>query len=704
MSRGRERRGAARAASTTAAGIALVALLLGGTCRSPQREWRSALDLADFVDHQDLNLSTELISPPDGVGLDNVGSGWELRHDEGGEPVAEMRRQLGRLRVYSPHADLAAVELELGLSPGFGPGPVSVNVDLNRQSLADLDVAESWTTYRMEVPAETVVSGLNVLDVWHMERSRTQPSVRLRRARLLSKSGRPLWPRRPDHIRARSVEDGTSVERVVEMPATSLLDVVLRVPEGAHLTGRFDVEPAPGEDFAFVETSVRLLDEDGEEHGLLEERAEGAVADRTLDVDLDEWSGELVRLRWEVEGPSNALVRWHGARVLSTEPGLEPPPLPITRVAPDRSGRLGRPDVIVILLDAARADAFSPFGGPHETPAVARLAADGTTFRQAVAGSSWTLPSVSAMLTGLYSDTLGVGAWEDRLPDAVPTLPELMTSAGYRAVLFSQHPFYRYEKSFRRGFKRFRALNGRDTTVLPLRRELMAARRPTFALVHLLPPHTPYTPPAPFRGRYTSGYTGDMKVDAEHLNSFHPEDPGRPSEADVSYVHERYLENAAYADSLVGRVVERLQRHGAYDNAMVVLAADHGEGFLEHGRFLHSQNVHREVLHVPLVVKWPASVAGFRKVVDAPVSLLDIVPTLVDGLALDGAEDGFQGRSLLPLVFGGSWRGGQSQRAVLLRRDPGCERSEPGGHAHAHAGVRRLAGALHPAAGHHGAL
>jgi len=633
--------------------VALTVLLVAGACGRPHRDWQSSLELTDFVAHQRQNLSTEMISMPLGTGLDNIGSGWRLRDDEEGAPVAEMRRQLGRLRVYSPEADLASVELELGLSPAAEPGPVKVNVNLNRQSLADLDVSRPWSVYRMEVPAEMVRPGLNVLDVWHMERSRTQPSVRFRRARFASRSGRPLWPQRPDTIRALDVETDGIVERRVEMPTPSRLDMVLRVPEGAHLTGGFTVEPAPGEDAAVVEVSVGLLDESGEEQSLLHERVEGGLArPRTVGVDLAGWVGELVRLRWEVTGPGNALLRWHGAGVLSTEPRLEPPPLPIGRVPPARSGRLGQPDVIVILLDAARADAFSPFGGPHETPSVARLAADGTAFQQAVAGSSWTLPSVSGMLTGLHADTLGIGAWEDRLPDQVPTLPELMTPAGYRSVLFSQHPFYAYEKSFRRGFKRFRALQGKNTTELPRRRELMAPRRPTFALVHFLPPHTPYAPPAPFRGRYTSEYTGKMSVDVDHLNSIAPWVAEQPSEADVRYVFDRYLENVAYADSLVGQVLQSLDTHGRYDDALVILVSDHGEAFMEHGHFLHSQNVHREVLRVPLIIKWPASVTGFRPVVDEPVSLLDLVPTLVDGLALDGAPDGFQGRSLLPLVFG----------------------------------------------------
>jgi arylsulfatase A-like enzyme len=649
----RERSKASSTVGTTVTVLALGALLVAGACRS-KREWKSALDLADFVAHQRFNVSTELISPPEGAGLDDLGSGWRLLEDEEGETIAQMRRQLGRLRVYSPEGDVTSVDLEMGLTPRNAHGPVKVHLDFNRQALADLDVAEPWTTYRLNVPTGMAVPGLNTLDVWHMERSLTQPSVRLRRLRLASRSGRPPWPQRPDEIRVVEGEGGAPGERVVEMPTSSILDVVLQVPEGGQLSGALDVEPAPGEGFASVEVSVRLLDEEGEEHVLLEEKVEGAVAGRAVEVDLRDWSGELARLRWAVTGSSHALARWRGTRILSTEPGLAPPPVPITRARPDHSGRLGQPDVTIILLDAARADAFSPFGGPHETPAVARLAAEGTVFRRALSASSWTLPSVSAMLTGMHADALGVGAWEDRLPDAVPTLPELMSDAGYRTVLFSQHPFYRYEDSFRRGFKRFRALNGKDTTILPRRRELMARARPTFSLIHLLPPHTPYTPPAPFRGRYTSDYAGDMSVAAEHLNSFHPWDSERPSEADVDYVRNRYLENVDYADSLVSEVLDLLERHGGYDDALVILTADHGESFMEHGRFLHSQTVHRELLHVPLVVKWPSSVTGFRKEVDEPVSLLDLVPTLVDGLALAGAEDGFQGRSFLPLVFGGS--------------------------------------------------
>ncbi len=96
-----------------------------------------------------------------------------------------------------------------------------------------------------------------------------------------------------------------------------------------------------------------------------------------------------------------------------------------------------------------------------------------------------------------------------------------------------------------------------------------------------------------------------------------------------------------------------------------MVTSDHGEGFLEHGQFLHSRELYQEFIRVPLVVKWPKNVTGFSSSVDDPVSLIDLVPTFVDGLDLAGGEHGFQGRSLLPAVFDRS-----GTRPHTVRDDP----------------------------------
>jgi arylsulfatase A-like enzyme len=441
------------------------------------------------------------------------------------------------------------------------------------------------------------------------------------------------------------------------MPAASFLDMVLAVPAGARLVGELAVDRPPSAGREPVDVSVLLRDEQIGEARLVEKRFEGAsTAGETLAVDLSAWSGRLVRLRFGVTGPGNAVVRWRGARVESTGWRAEPPPpLAVERAAPPRSGRLGKPDVVVIVVDAARADALSPFGGPHETPAAARLAADGTVFAEARAAAPWTGASVAALFTGLFPDVLGARSWVVRLPAGVPTLAERMAAGGYRTVLWSQHPFYWFEGDMRRGFEEAYRAPSPDRENAPTARQLTSRRRPTFAFVHFLPPHAPYTPPAPFRGAYSRWYTGGMPIDEQSLGRFGlPDYRGEmPSEADLRYVRDRYRENAAFGDHLAGRVLSRLESAHRYDDALVVLLADHGESFLEHGSFLHGNDVHQEALHVPFIVKWPTATRGFRPRVDQPVSLVDLVPTLVDGLSLPPGDDAVQGRSLLPAAFDG---------------------------------------------------
>ena len=139
-----------------------------------------------------------------------------------------------------------------------------------------------------------------------------------------------------------------------------------------------------------------------------------------------------------------------------------------------------------------------------------------------------------------------------------------------------------------------------------------------------------------------------MSVDAKHLNSFsRRRSPDELTVEDRRYAFDRYLENVAFADHLVGRILAILDRADRYEQTLVVLVSDHGEAFLEHGRFLHTADVHREMLHVPLIFKWPGSTVERDSSDDAPVSLVDVVPTLVDGLDL-GNGKGFQGISLLP--------------------------------------------------------
>ena len=612
----------------------------------------TSIEFAEVVDFQALQLSTDLISVPEGRGLATIEHGWQRADDtEAKDTWIAVTGKVGRFMIFSADGDLEELELELSLGNPEDTQRLPVNVLLNDSRFDRLHPTPEWSSFSVAVPRELVRQGLNVLDLAPRHRKGEEsyslrPQLRLRRMRLRSADGRPVWPARPQ-----SIHDNNGIL----IPAAGYIDLVLRVPPDGRIVGSYEAEIAKP-DSAPAWAFIQLLDEAGRERTLLNKHLRKTIRrTREVDLDLTAWSGEIVRLRVGTTGPGNGVVRWRDLRVAGAQkvgPSIPLPPIPRSDIG--RSGRLGKPDVLVILLDAARADAFSTFGGPHPTPATERLAGDGTVFEQALSPAPWTGQSVPAMLTGLYPDSLGVGPLGSPLPAEIPALAELMTVAGYRTVLWSQHPIYRNHKSFQRGFQEIYKTPPGAYDELPGGQELLDDEQPTFAWIHLIPPHAPYRPPRPFAGSYTSGYSGSMSVEAEYLSRFpHSEDPESLSAADLRYLKDLYLENVGFADSLVARLLAELERQGRYRNSLIVLLSDHGEAFLEHGDFLHTRSVHTELLHVPLVIKWPAQTDGFTSKIPSPVSLVDLVPTLVDGLGLAGADEGFQGRSLLPTVFDG---------------------------------------------------
>jgi len=438
------------------------------------------------------------------------------------------------------------------------------------------------------------------------------------------------------------------------MPTDSYLDLVAELPSRSRLVGHYTVDFPVGGARERVTLYVELLDGEGRTRELMAKKVKRPTEKpERLGLDLDRWSGELVRLRLRIAGPGDALVQWHDPRIVgrggtggTAFQGNE------AAVTPPQSGRLGRPDVVFILLDTARADAFSCYGGPYPTPTLDRLAEEGTRFVRAMASSSWTGQSVPAIFTGLFSDTLAVEHWGSRIPASVPTLAGLLQGAGYHTLLWSQHRFYRWHKGLPRGFETVRLLGSRVVDSEDLTDLLEESPEPTFAFVHLMPPHIPYEPPDPYRGLYSSWYQGEIPLNPEFLFQFpYQRSPEELDSEDLRYARDRYLEHAVFADSQVAEVLNILEELDRYEDALIVVLADHGEGFLEHGFFLHGQNLYDEFLQVPLLIKWPQGVDGFSPRIEQPVSLVDLVPTLVDGLDLS-SDRGFQGISLLPAAFG----------------------------------------------------
>ena len=638
-------------------GAALAALVALTGCTTPPEPQREPLaDLMPFVDH---GVSTDIILPPYRDSLDLLEQGWEAQPAErAAEGGLWVEGRAGDFRFYSATAGAVTLEAEATtLSPP--DAPQGVEVFLNGRSVHRASMSREWTRYEFPLPAADVRIGWNDVALRFDQAPRPMAAdgkaqdprrlaARFRRLRVRSELARSVWQERPAAVEVRS-RDGVPL---IAMPTDSVVTFHLLPESDEVLSGEIDVRPASPTSGSEILASAEIIDGSGEIHQMLVYQHALADGAQRFEIPLQPWVGDAVKLRLRSWGRDNGTVEWKDLALL-TRPDASVADVigPARLVVPPRSGRLGRPDVLLILLDAARADAFSHDAVP--TPFADALAVDGTSFRGARAPAPWTGQSVPSMLTGRNPGATGAEVWRSPIPVDVPTLAERLGRVDYHTVVWSQHNLYGNNDSFRRGFDEFMEVRGTvaDRARLPSADDLFVDGRPTFALIHLLPPHGPYRPPEPFDGSLSQWYTGDFPQSAASLNRASRPTGRKPTEDDVRYIRARYDENVRFADHLVGRLVQMFRDAGRYDDAVVIVTSEHGEGFFEHGRFLHTQQLYDEFLRIPLIIKWPQAQERFAADVQTPVGLVDIAPTLVDGLGLETPSPAFQGRTLLPLVF-----------------------------------------------------
>ena len=298
------------------------------------------------------------------------------------------------------------------------------------------------------------------------------------------------------------------------------------------------------------------------------------------------------------------------------------------------SRRTSPPDVFLITIDTLRADHVGCYGYKQvETPALDALAADGLRFTQAFTHSPITNTSHITILTGLLPSVHGVTDFGVPLSPQHVTAAELLKKRGYQTAAFigavildsstlapgldRGFDFYDNFPAKTETKQRWGRVERRGMEVVAHAETWFEKHRtgPHFVWVHLYDPHDPYEPPPPFSEKYK-----------DHL----------------------YDGEIAYADSAVARWIAFLKKAGVYDNAIVVVTGDHGEGLGEHGEETHGLFLYDSTLHVPLILKTPAA-AYHGTVIDSQVRTSDILPTILSATGVAAPAE-LNGESLLPLI------------------------------------------------------
>ncbi len=321
------------------------------------------------------------------------------------------------------------------------------------------------------------------------------------------------------------------------------------------------------------------------------------------------------------------------------------------------------PDVLLLVIDTLRADRLGSYGYAQPTsPRLDALAGAGVRFDNAVAPSTWTKPSMASLFTGRYPSELGLAGSETTelekttavLPAGVELLAERFARGGYRtlAVLNQIHLDPRW--GFARGFEHYRRLDHYDAFGLngELRELLVAGDdRPVFAWLHYFDVHWPYV-------RQVRGLPDDLfgprelavspRISMHEIVARMRADPDRELAGRLS---NRYDAEVRYADEAAGALLDFLERTGRLDNTIVVVTADHGEQFLEHGEFGHGNLPYDEEARIPLLVLAPQRFGFAPGVRRTPANLLDVGPTLLELAGLE-ADGGSRGRSLVAALSG----------------------------------------------------
>ena len=299
--------------------------------------------------------------------------------------------------------------------------------------------------------------------------------------------------------------------------------------------------------------------------------------------------------------------------------------------------RTAQPDIVLIVLDAARGDRFPGWGYSRETmPNLDRLASEAMVFRQAFSECPTTSCSIPGLITGvslLEGGDVGQGL---QMSSDLTTLAEYLTGIGYRSVGFSATPNNSAARNMHQGFDTFRELWGRnnpDHGPFNLSRLALEQARsqptsePLFLQLHYLPPHQPYAPGAEFDLFTDDSYDGFV-VPRMSLKKYSL-GQGVLAERDLEELIGLYDGNLLRADAALGQLFSELDAIGRFDNALIVVTSDHGEAFMEHGFQGHNTTLFDEMLHVPLMIRLPGGEVLSGTDTERLASLLDVVPTIL---------------------------------------------------------------------------
>ncbi|MCP4416279.1 MAG: sulfatase [Chloroflexi bacterium] len=331
--------------------------------------------------------------------------------------------------------------------------------------------------------------------------------------------------------------------------------------------------------------------------------------------------------------------------------------------------------IILYVLDALRADQLGCYGYEREiTPNMDQLAREGVLFENCFTSTTWTRPVAASLLTGAYPALHQTRSRDNMFSVDLKRLSEMLQGNGFATAAFNTMGNIAGEIGFNRGFDHYFDLF-RESALIAKRQKLNAAKegllhtaeseialplaedindyllpwlterreQNTFSFVWSIETHEPYGAPEPFRR-----YAGPVRYPGEGES----DDIRNAGKEDRDRLHNLYDDGILYNDHCLGLLVAKIKKLDLYDDTLFIVVGDHGEAFYEHGFYTHGHPPYDELIHVPLIMKFPSGAfSGQRE--PGLVELIDILPTVTavtNTQHTPEIKQFIQGQNLLPLL------------------------------------------------------
>jgi arylsulfatase A-like enzyme len=580
---------------------------------------------------------------------------------------------------------LQAVEIRMRTSAGTnlsmatrGPGPIDfANVERGARQVpwnatTPVEAGDIVKTYTLTTPGPTNLSRVRHLLIRPTDAAGATfeiESVRIvsRREHLAGMASGVGWQGLAEiyheTLVARSPE---TMKMNVKLPGRPWLDLAIGIPDDRPATFRVGVSRG------------------GQEQVVLEHTVTTPYRWEPRSIDLSSFGGQDVAISLSITAQDAGTIGFWGS--------------PVVRARQEVPAARPR-GVILIHADTLRPDHLDLYGHSRQTaPFLTKMAGEGVTFDRAYSQAGWTKVSSTSILTSLYPTTHGVAKLSDRVPASATTIAEVYRAAGYATFATSSVPFTGQLTNLHQGVEELHEVASLPDSIgaysaktareyVDRTAEWIDRHRDGsfFVYLHVFDPHAPYEPRRPYdvlwadpakrdahiAQRESLRKTVDNVANAGRGMATREEmlAAGIDPASYLAYDQDWYDSAIRGLDAELARLVERLRMAGVDRDTLIVLISDHGEEFQDHGRMWHGQSVYGEMVHVPMIVRWPARVpAGAR--VDEPVQLVDVMPTL---LGLSGLREpsGLHGQSLEPLLkirdsHAGAWK----RRPVIVEKLP----------------------------------